>query len=146
MRIGHQEVADHAQRQGTQDHRCDAGFAGHRLELAAALFTLADQLDQVLHQLAGIAAVALVDAQPHGEQTQLVLVVKLGQFVDRIVQRHAQLYVAPYPGHGRAQGLARAVDTTKDRVIEGSPGLEAAHAVVQQSGQLFDKLVHAPST
>src|SRR5690606_41369561 len=59
------------------------------------------------------SAVMLVDAQAHGEQAQFVLAVQFGQFVDRIVQRHAQLYVASHPDHGRMQRFAGAVDATR---------------------------------
>ncbi|MNY79616.1 hypothetical protein D3C86_2203190 [compost metagenome] len=64
------------------------------------MLPLADQLDQVFHQLAGIATVALVDAQAEGEQPQFVLLVQFGQLAHGILQRHAQLYVAPHPRHG----------------------------------------------
>ena len=100
--------------------------------MARTLFALADHLDQVFQQLAGVAAVAVVDLQAQGKQAELIAFVKLGKVADRLRQAHAHLHVALDAAHGLLERRFGAVDRAQHSVRQGAPRLEAAHAVVQQ--------------
>src|SRR5471032_89560 len=142
--IHRQEVADHRDRQGGEHIGRDPRFAGQRAQLAGSLLTFADHLDQVFQQLAGVAAITVVDLQTQREQAKLIALVEFGKVVGRFRQAHAQLHVAPDTAHGLLQRVFGNLDAAQHRVGQGSPGLEAANGVVEQLRQLFDHALDPP--
>ncbi|MNR50924.1 hypothetical protein D3C85_1705150 [compost metagenome] len=80
----------------------------------------------------------MVDLQPQGKHAQFILIVEFGKVMDGIGQVDAQLHVALHASHGVFQWVGTGLDGAQHRVRQGSPGLEAAHGMIEQLRQLFD--------
>lgn len=142
-RVARQDVAAQGARHAGQDIGADPCLAGHRVQLPAELLALVDELDDAVQQVAGIAAITVVDRDAQGEDAQLLNLVEFGDFLQRLRQVDAEKHVVARQGEDVAQRLLGILHCLHQRVAQRAPGVQAAHHLVEETRHLPDHSLQA---
>ncbi len=102
-----------------------------------------DELDDAVQQVAGIAAITVVDRDAQGEDAQLLNLVEFGDFLQRLRQVDAEKHVVARQGEDVAQRLLGILHCLHQRVAQRAPGVQAAHHLVEETRHLPDHSLQA---